>query len=101
MKGGIAIPHGAENLVTKPVICITKLDKPIVWDGFNTVDLVCVLALNEKSTKYFEQFYQVISDEIMVSRIRSCHTQMRYMEFCVIIQKQSNKLASFLLIYKV
>ena len=27
--------------------------------------------------------------------------QMRYMEFCVIIQKQSNKLASFLLIYKV
>ena len=28
----------------------------------------------EKSTKYFEQFYQVISDEIMVSRIRSCHT---------------------------
>lgn len=74
LKGGIAIPHGAENLVTKPVICITKLDKPIVWDGFNTVDLVCVLALNEKSTKYFEQFYQVISDEIMVSRIRSCHT---------------------------
>lgn len=101
MKGGIAIPHGAENLVTKPVICITKLDKPIVWDGFNTVDLVCVLALNENRQNILSSFIRLFLMKSWFPEYAHAIPQMRYMEFCVIIQKQSNKLASFLLIYKV
>lgn len=72
LKGGIAIPHGSTTLVTKPAIHVTKLDIPIVWDGVNMVDLVILLALDENSKKYFEQLYQMISDELLVSRIRNC-----------------------------
>lgn len=73
LQGGIAIPHGNSELVTKPVISITKLDTPIIWDGVNMVDLIFVLALDENSKKYFEQLYRIISDETMLSAIRKCH----------------------------
>lgn len=71
LSQGIAIPHGDPQHVTKPVISITKLDKPILWDGVNLVDIIFVLALQENSRKYFEQLYQIISDESMISAIRS------------------------------
>ena len=72
LSGGIAIPHGSPEHVLKPAIAITKLDTPVVWDGMNLVDLIFVLALDEKSKKYFEQLYQIISDESMVSALRGC-----------------------------
>ena len=71
LKGGIAIPHGTPNLVTKSVISITKLDNPISWDGINMVDIIFVLALKEESKKYFEQLYSIISDETLVAQIRN------------------------------
>jgi transcriptional regulator with AAA-type ATPase domain/transcriptional regulatory protein LevR len=70
LQGGIAIPHGDVALVTKPAIFITKLDKPIIWDGINTADIIFVLALDENSKKYFEQLYKIISDETLISSIR-------------------------------
>lgn len=72
LSGGIAIPHGSSEHVLKSVIAVTKLDTPISWDGVNLVDLIFVLALDEKSKKYFEQLYQFISDESMVLALRSC-----------------------------
>lgn len=74
LKGGIAIPHGDPACVTKPVISVTKLDKPILWDGTNTVDLIFVLALDENSKKYFEQLYQMLSSETIVTLIRSSNS---------------------------
>ncbi|WP_029452877.1 sigma 54-interacting transcriptional regulator [Clostridium algidicarnis] len=70
LQGGIAIPHGGTDLIIKPVISITKLDKPILWDGVNAVDIIFVLALNEDSKKYFDQLYKLISDESLLSDIR-------------------------------
>ena len=75
LKGGIAIPHGSTTLVTKPAIHVTKLDIPIVWDGVNMVDLVILLALDENSKKYFEQLYQIISDDSLVNQIRKAKTK--------------------------
>ncbi|ROR27361.1 sigma 54 modulation protein [Mobilisporobacter senegalensis] len=74
LKGGIAIPHGNTELVTKPVISLTKLAKPVVWDGINTVDVIFVLALNENSKKYFEQLYKIISDEDLILAIRNSNS---------------------------
>lgn len=71
LKGGIAIPHGDPSFVTKSAISITKLDKPVLWDGTNTVDVIFVLALKEDSKKYFEQLYQMISNETLISSIRN------------------------------
>lgn len=70
LSRGVAIPHGDPQLVTKPVISITKLDKPVLWDGVNLVDIIFVLALHENSRKYFEQLYQIISDESTILAIR-------------------------------
>ena len=61
LSQGIAIPHGDPGLVTKPVISVTKLDKPVLWDGVNTVDVIFILGIQEDSRKYFEQLYQIIS----------------------------------------
>ncbi len=74
LKGGIAIPHGDPSFVTKPVISITKLDKPILWDGTNTVDIIFLLALKEDSKKYFEQLYQMISNETLITSIRNSNS---------------------------
>lgn len=74
LKHGIAIPHGDPGFVTKPAICITKLDNPIAWDGINAVDLVFTLALTENSKIYFEQLYQFLSDEILVNTLKNCKT---------------------------
>ncbi|MBS4535087.1 sigma 54-interacting transcriptional regulator [Clostridium sp. D2Q-14] len=71
LEGGIAIPHGYTELVTKPVISITKLDNPIIWDGVNFVDIIFVLALNENSKKYFDELYSIISNKSLLSAIRS------------------------------
>ena len=68
LSQGIAIPHGDPGFVT-------KLDKPVLWDGVNTVDVIFVLAIQEDSRKYFEQLYQIISDESMVSAIRASRTR--------------------------
>lgn len=70
LNGGIAIPHGEEKFVKKPTIFITKLDKPIIWDGVNMVDIVFLLALNEKTKKYFEKLYRLISNENIIKSIR-------------------------------
>lgn len=75
LSQGIAIPHGDPGLVTKPVISVTKLDKPVLWDGVNTVDVIFILGIQEDSRKYFEQLYQIISDESMVSAIRASRTR--------------------------
>lgn len=47
--------HGDPGLVTKPVISVTKLDKPVLWDGVNTVDVIFVAGHSGDSRKYFEQ----------------------------------------------
>ena len=74
LKYGIAIPHGDPNFVTKPAICITKLDKPVVWDGMNAVDLIFTLALTENSKIYIEQLYQFLSDESVVNALKACRS---------------------------
>lgn len=69
LQGGIAIPHGNTGFVTKPAISVTKLDKPIVWDGVNSVDIIFILALNENSKNYFNKLYEIISDESLLLAI--------------------------------
>ena len=75
LNNGIAIPHGGTELVTKPVICVTKLDKPISWDGITMVDIIFTLGLTENSKKYFEQLYQIISDDSLINQIRKAKTK--------------------------
>lgn len=80
LQGGVAIPHGDGGLVTKPVISITKLVEPIIWDGIHTVDIIFVLALKEDSKKYVEQLYQLISNEGLITAIRNSNSKENILE---------------------
>lgn len=71
LKGGIAIPHGASEFVTKPTILITKLAKKIVWSENYEVDLIFLIALKDDSKKYFEQLYKIIMEESVLNKIKS------------------------------
>ena len=75
LQGGIAIPHGSTEFVTKPAISITKLDTPIIWDGVNSVDIIFILALDENSKVYFNQLYNIISDESLLSAIHASNSK--------------------------
>lgn len=80
LKGGIAIPHGDSDFVTKPTILITKLDKKIVWDGNYEVDLIFLVALKDDSRKYFEQLYKIIKREDTLNKLKSSSSKDEIIE---------------------
>ncbi|MBS5938540.1 sigma 54-interacting transcriptional regulator [Clostridium sp.] len=80
LKGGIAIPHGDSEFVTKPTILITKLDKKIVWDGNYEVDLIFLVALKDDSRKYFEQLYKIIKKEDTLNKLKSSSSKDEIIE---------------------
>ncbi|HBM75906.1 MAG TPA: hypothetical protein DD429_10185, partial [Clostridiaceae bacterium] len=53
----------------------TKLDTPIIWDGVNSVDIIFILALDENSKVYFNQLYNIISDESLLSAIHASNSK--------------------------
>lgn len=70
---GVAIPHGNQRYVKRPVIALAILEKPVQW-GESTVDLVFMLALKEESRfnikKFFSKFYEILGDEEVLNDIR-------------------------------
>ncbi|MEG0077316.1 PTS sugar transporter subunit IIA [Anaerorhabdus sp.] len=75
LKGNMAIPHGETQFVTKPVIHITKLDKPIYWDGENKVDFIFTIAIDENHRTAFEELYQHIKEPEFMDILKTCKTE--------------------------
>lgn len=86
LQGSIGIPHGESEFVTKPVIHITKLDKPICWDGENFVDFVFMIALKEGHTEAFEELYMHIKEPSFMEILRLCQTEEEILSKFVSIQ---------------
>ena len=80
LKGGIAIPHGEGEFVTKPTIMITKLDKKINWGGNYEVDLIFLIALKDDSKNYFEQLYKILMEKDVLDKIKSSITKNEILE---------------------
>ncbi len=80
LKGGIAIPHGASEFVTKPTILITKLANKIVWSENYEVDLIFLIALKDDSKKYFEQLYKIIMEDDVLNKIKSSTSKEEILE---------------------
>lgn len=80
LKGGIAIPHGDSEFVTKPTILITKLDKKITWSANYEVDLIFLIALKDDSKKYFEQLYKIIMEQDVLDKIKSSTSKDEILE---------------------
>lgn len=79
----IAIPHGIENHVRNPAICMIRLKKNINW-GNAPVDIIFLLALNfndgETIRRFFKVFYEKVSNDQMVGLIRGAKTKEEVLE---------------------
>ncbi|EOH95571.1 sigma 54-interacting transcriptional regulator [Enterococcus pallens] len=70
LKGGIGIPHGDSEFVTKPTAYITKLTTPIMWENDREVEFVILLALNKDSDIYIKQLYRLVSSKAFLNKLR-------------------------------
>lgn len=73
-KGGIAIPHGSPENITKPAIAIARLKNPIYWEGEKKVDLIFMIALKEDSKEYMLDLYKILNNENMIKAIRTAES---------------------------
>lgn len=71
LEGGIAIPHGESQYVTKPTISITKLANPVLWENNQYVDLIFLLALTEDNSKEIEDLYTILYTESVLDSLKS------------------------------
>ncbi|SHH74424.1 Transcriptional antiterminator [Caloranaerobacter azorensis DSM 13643] len=74
---GVAIPHGMQEYVHKPIIAVATLNKPIDWGG-NKVDIVFLLALKfgsgNSTRNFFRRFYSLLDNENILNNIRNSST---------------------------
>ena len=70
---GVAIPHGIENTVLVPSICMMRLNKKIDW-GSAPVDIIFMLALNFNdigtTRRFFKLFYEKAGHPATVEALR-------------------------------
>lgn len=83
LEGGIAIPHGDPANVIKPSIAIAKLATPLVWDGDNVADLVFMIGLKEDSKIYFNNLYEVISNEKCLEALKNAKSSSELLEVLI------------------
>jgi len=80
---GVAIPHGIENSVLIPAVCMIRLQKKIDW-GSAPVDIIFMLALNfndgETTRRFFKLFYEKAGNEDIVNLLRTARTEEDIME---------------------
>ncbi|WP_353949024.1 PTS sugar transporter subunit IIA [Sporolactobacillus sp. Y61] len=74
---GVAIPHGASNLVLDPTICVMTLKQPIQWQK-NWVDCIFLLAVkfdnSVKNKTAINSLYYLINSEVMVLQLHQAQT---------------------------
>lgn len=70
----VAIPHGLQEHVIKPVIAVAVLKEPVEWSG-SKIDTVFLLALKlttgNSTRNFFRRFYSILDNEETLDRIRS------------------------------
>lgn len=67
LGNGVAIPHGNSLYSNESKVVVAFLDKPVIWDSDNEVDVVFLLALrirNAEESKQVQLFYKGFLDVI-------------------------------------
>ncbi|WP_434511886.1 sigma 54-interacting transcriptional regulator [Desulfitobacterium sp. AusDCA] len=75
LKPFLAIPHGNYEDILRPAVGIMKLKEPILWDEWNEVRLVFLLALNDKFKEEFQSLYQITQNEELLHKIISAYSK--------------------------
>lgn len=74
LEGGIAIPHGESQYITKPTISVTKLANPILWENNQYVDLIFLLALTEDNSKEIEDLYTILYKKNILESLKAANS---------------------------
>ncbi len=71
---GVAIPHGIENTVLVPSICMLRLKQKVDW-GNAPVDIIFMLALNfndiHTTRRFFKLFYEKAGEPRVLDALRA------------------------------
>ncbi|HCX64944.1 MAG TPA: transcriptional regulator, partial [Eubacteriaceae bacterium] len=82
LKGGIAIPHGFPQYVTKPVISILKLPQKMTWMGDEgEVDLIFLIAYKNNSKKYFQNVYKILLNQEIIQKMKAIEKERDMIDF--------------------
>ena len=79
-KGGIGIPHGSPENVTKPAIFIIKPARPILWDIDLAVSIIVLIAFKENSKEYFNDLYKILLNQEALNLLKNAKTNQEIIE---------------------
>lgn len=81
---GVSIPHEFKKNINQGAISILILDHPVRWSKEDKVDIIFTMALdfntNTEVNNFFSRFYELISDEAILSRLRQAATKKEIMQ---------------------
>ena len=81
---GVSIPHEFKKNINQGAISILILDHPVRWSKEDKVDIIFTMALdfntNTEVNNFFSRFYELISDEAILSRFRQAATKKEIMQ---------------------
>lgn len=81
VKGGIAIPHGFPQYVTKPVIAILRMEQEVSWMGDEgNVKIVFLIAYKKNSKKYFQDIYKILLNQEVLKKLKEAKDKNEIVE---------------------
>ncbi|NTW71918.1 MAG: transcription antiterminator [Eubacteriaceae bacterium] len=85
---GVAIPHGEQQFVIKPVIAVSRLKKKIDWSG-SPVKIVFLLALKfetgKDTRKFFKKFYNILDDDLVLKSLSEAKSPEQLLQ-CIVTE---------------
>ncbi len=87
--GGIALPHGDQNLVNTPKVAIAKLEKPILWNN-DEVDLIFLLAVKmvteaeiKQAQNFYKQFIVLVDSDQKIRKFKSRRSKIDLYKYLI------------------
>jgi transcriptional regulator with AAA-type ATPase domain/transcriptional regulatory protein LevR len=76
----VALPHADSSYVNKAVVFIVKTEKPIVWTGKTSTQLVCLLGLDINGKDGVRYLYQCFQNDEVMLRLEAATTEQELRE---------------------
>ena len=86
----VALPHGAQIEVNEPHVAIAVLDKPVLWDGEEFVDIVFLLAFKlstheeiKRVQSFYKEYISLIETDEKIKIIRNTASEIELFKYLI------------------
>lgn len=86
----VALPHGAQIEVNEPHVAIAVLDKPVLWDGEEFVDIVFLLAFKlstheeiKRVQSFYKEYISLIATDEKIKIIRNTASEIELFKYLI------------------